>query len=197
MHHNPLENFKRPRNSPARERRISEREIQLMCLALGYQIGNQPTEKREFVGAAFLFAIETAMRAGEICTLTQSDINLKKSTAKLTKTKNGDDRSVPLSKKAKAILNDLPKPPDNETPLFQLKTGSLSTIFRRHRSENTPIEGLTFHDTRHEAITRLARKIHVLDLARMTGHRELNQLLTYYNPTTSDIASLLDNDTVE
>jgi integrase len=35
------------------------------------------------------------------------------------------------------------------------------------------IDDLTFHDTRHEAITRLAKKLQELDLARMVGHRDL------------------------
>lgn len=48
---------------------------------------------------------------------------------------------------------------------------------------------LTFHDTRHEAITRLAKKLHVLDLARMVGHSDIRQLHTYYNETAADIAA--------
>ena len=53
------------------------------------------------------------------------------------------------------------------------------------------IEDLTFHDTRHEALTRLARKLDVLDLARMVGHRDPRSLMIYYNPTASEIAQRL------
>jgi len=56
----------------------------------------------------------------------------------------------------------------------------------------TKIKDLTFHDTRHEAITRLAKKLDVLDLARMVGHRDIKQLLTYYNKSAKEIASQLD-----
>ena len=52
--------------------------------------------------------------------------------------------------------------------------------------------GLTFHDTRHEAITRLAKKLHPLDLARMTGHTNLQELMTYYNESAADVAAMLD-----
>jgi integrase len=45
-------------------------------------------------------------------------------------------------------------------------------MFRKVR-DDVAIVGLTFHDTRHEAITRLARKVDVLDLARITGHKDL------------------------
>ena len=53
------------------------------------------------------------------------------------------------------------------------------------------IVGLTFHDLRHEATTRLARKLDVLDLSRMTGHRDLKSLRRYYNPAAEEIADRL------
>ena len=53
------------------------------------------------------------------------------------------------------------------------------------------ITDLTFHDTRHEATTRLAKKLHVLDLARVTGHSNINELMTYYNKDARELADLL------
>ena len=49
------------------------------------------------------------------------------------------------------------------------------------------ITDLHFHDTRHEACTRLARKLEVLDLARMIGHKDLRSLMIYYNATASEL----------
>ena len=193
MNHNPTEELIRPKNPPARERRISQEEIEKICLALGYKKYMNPIFKRQFVGAAFLFAIETAMRAGEICQLTRSNIDLEKSTALLMKTKNGDTRKVPLSPTAKKILESLLcllEPSDNETPVFQLTPNTLDGNFRKYRNK-TDIEDLTFHDTRHEATTRLATTLPVLDLARVTGHRDINELLTYYNKSAEDIATEL------
>ena len=54
------------------------------------------------------------------------------------------------------------------------------------------IEDGTFHDTRHLVITRLAKKLNVLDLARMVGHRDLRQLQIYYNESAEDMARRLD-----
>lgn len=51
---------------------------------------------------------------------------------------------------------------------------------------------LHWHDSRHEAITRLARRLDVLDLARMIGHRDLRSLQVYYNATPAEIESRLD-----
>lgn len=54
------------------------------------------------------------------------------------------------------------------------------------------IEDDAFHDTRHLAITRLAKKLHMLDLTRMVGHKDLRQLQIYYNESTEVIAIRLN-----
>lgn len=195
MSHNPMKGLKRLKNPKPRNRRISEQEIAEICCALGYQDGVQPQLKREFVGAAFLFAIETAMRAGEICSLTPEDVDTRHKVAHLKKTKNGDERDVPLTDRAIVLLQSLPKVGDEET-LFQLSSRSLSTIFRKHKLQTT-IQDLTFHDTRHEATTRLAGKLHVLSLAKVTGHRDIKELMTYYNESAQDIAKKLSEETVQ
>jgi hypothetical protein len=43
------------------------------------------------------------------------------------------------------------------------------------------IDDATFHDSRHNATTRLAKKFQVLDLARAIGHNDLKKLMVYYN----------------
>jgi len=128
------------------------------------------------------------MRAGEICGLVASDIVGR--TATLRQTKNGTKRGVPLSRRAAELLRLLPEVP-NEEPLFGMKTGSLDARFREAK-KRAIIEDGTFHDTRHLAITRLARKLNVLDLARMVGHRDLRQLQVYYNESAETIALHLD-----
>jgi integrase len=63
-------------------------------------------------------------------------------------------------------------------------------LFRKCR-DRAGIVGLHFHDSRHEAITRLAQRLDVLDLARMVGHRDLKMLQAYYNATAEEIAARL------
>jgi integrase len=75
--------------------------------------------------------------------------------------------------------------------VFGLASGVLSSLFKRG-TERAGVAGLTFHDSRHEAITRLAKKLDVLKLARMVGHRDIKQLMTYYNETAAEIALQLD-----
>lgn len=179
----PTKDVERPKDPPHRDRRISEAEVDAICLQLGWdrKQSQAPTTKQHRVALAFLFAIETAMRAGEICSLKRDDVQGR--VARLHMTKNGRPRDVPLSARALEIWGLVPDG-------FDLSPAILDALFRKAK-KNAGIEGLTFHDTRHEAITRLAQKIDVLDLARMVGHTNINQLRTYYNPTAEDIASRL------
>lgn len=187
MNHNPMVDLKRPKNPPHRDRRISQEEIDQILVALNYTEDFELTMVCQRVAVAFLFALETAMRASEICSLMPGHLNLVERTALLATTKNGLPRYVPLSEEAIRLLKRLQ--PWGDT-LFDVKSGTLSTLFKKAVSK-TDIQNLTFHDTRHEAITRLAKKIDVLDLARMVGHRDIKQLMTYYNKSAADLAKLL------
>lgn len=189
MTHNPMEDLKRPKDPAHRDRRISQREIDLVLHALNYDESSPVIQQQQKVAVAFLLAIESGMRAGEICSLAPSNVNLIDQTAFLPDTKNGRARSVPLSKEAVRLLTRL-QPWANGGTVFGLSSGALSTLFKRGVSK-TDIVDLTFHDTRHEAITRLAKKLDVLDLARMVGHRDIKQLMTYYNRTAAELAKLL------
>ena len=44
---------------------------------------------------------------------------------------------------------------------------------------------------RHLAITRLAKKLQILDLARIVGHKDLRMLQIYYNETAEAMATKL------
>jgi integrase len=191
---NPMKGVKRPADSPPRDRLISPKEIEAVTLALGFQEGLPIGLPSQRVAVAFLFAIETAMRSGEILGLTSRTVDLEKRVAYLPLTKNGAARNVPLSTRAVELLALLPVVEEGAS-LFSLSDKSRDALFRKARdkafAQVPKDERLTFHDTRHEAITRLAKKLQPLDLARMTGHTDLNELLTYYNETAADIAARL------
>ncbi|MDK6075570.1 tyrosine-type recombinase/integrase [Massilia varians] len=188
----PTTDVRRPKESEARDRLYTEDEIERICLALGFDLDDeQPiTTVSQRVAVAFLFAIETAMRAGEICALVPRFVAGRVVTLPEEITKNGTKRKVPLSKRAVELLELLPAPAEGAT-IFGITTKSLDTLFRKAKTR-AGIEGATFHDSRHLAITRLAKKLHVLDLARMVGHRDLKQLQVYYNETAEEMAKLLD-----
>ena len=50
---------------------------------------------------------------------------------------------------------------------------------------------LRFHDSRAEAIWRLSKKLDVLELARVIGHRDIKSLLIYYQTDADELADRL------
>ncbi len=191
LDHIPFEDVKRPRNPKPRNRRISDTEIDAMCAALGYTDDASIEFKQQEIAIAFLLAIETGMRAGELCSLHWTDV--RERTVHLNKTKNYDERFVPLSAGAVALFAKMRGRDENR--VFTFSSATLDTMFRKARSKvekKIPkISSLHFHDTRHEACTQLSGKLTVLELARVIGHRDLKSLLIYYNPTPEELAAKL------
>ena len=191
LNDNPVLKISKPKPTKARTRRPTEQEIEELCKAM---LLTENTTKPELVtqrvALALLFAIETAMRAGEICGLTWNDIHLTKRIAHLPITKNGSSRDVPLSKRAIEIIEKLKG--IDEKSVFNVDAKTLDVLFRRAR-DKCEIEDLHFHDTRREALTRMSKKVPVEMLAKISGHKDLRILLNvYYRPEMSDIANLLD-----
>ena len=184
---NPVGDIKRPRQPKHRERRIGTEEINKIGFALHYSEGAPIIMKTQLVGLFFMIALETAMRLGEIVAVNNNNalINLEKRYIKLVDTKNGDNRKVPLSRKATELIKVMA-----DADLL-ITTESVSTLFRK-ATKACDIKDLTFHDSRHEALTRMARKVDVLDLAKISGHRDTRFLMVYYNPTSAEIADRLD-----
>jgi integrase len=179
----PMADVGKPASPPARRRRISADEIDRIVMALGY--GGGPAETvSDRVALAFLFALETAMRAGEILGLRPQDVAAKSVT--LQATKNGDVRRVPLSPRAREILTLLPA----ADPVFGLDPGSRDALFRKAR-DRAGVVDLHFHDSRAEAIWRLSKKLDVLELARVIGHRDIKSLMLYYHADADELADRL------
>lgn len=187
VRHSPLTSLKIPKAPPPRDRRISPKEEQKILDVLKFTGLRTPVLIRDYIALAFLFALETAMRSGEIVKLTWDNVYLSQRYVHIPDSKNGSKRNVPLSQKAIDILEVLPR--QNKT-CFKITSRQRDANFRTYR-DKTDINDLTFHDTRHEAITRLAKKIDIFDLSRMTGIRDLKTLMVYYNATASEIAERL------
>ena len=104
-------------------------------------------------------------------------------------------REVPLSTEALRILEQLRTndPSCANAPsqsVLGVKSASLDALFRKAKAR-AGIDGLHSHDSRAEAITRLAKKLDILSLARMVGHRDLRMLQVYYRESAEDLAKRL------
>lgn len=183
MSSNPMEGVRQPPESAPRDRRPTNDELDRLQVSAGQDLSNATA--RAF--HAFLFAIETGMRAGEIVGLTADRVDLVKRVAQLPITKNGSAREVGLSSEAVRLIEAMP----DLDPVFGLNSAQLDALWRKVR-DRAGVENLTFHDSRHEAITRLSKKIDVLPLAKMVGHRDIKMLMTYYEESAEEIAKMLD-----
>jgi len=184
MQSNPMTGVRKPTEPPPRDRLPTEAEIERMQYVAGTDLAT--ASGRMF--HSFRFACETAMRAGEIIGLTWDNIDLDRRVAHLPMTKNGRSRDVPMTADAVALLRALP----GTDPVFGLTSRQLDALFRAVRSK-AQVEGLRFHDSRAYALTKLARKVDVLTLAKISGHRDLRILSnTYFRETAEDIAKRLD-----
>lgn len=186
MEHYPLKEVEMPKKGKARDKIYSEAQIKRILDALDYKgtVANQ----RHKIAVAFLLAIETAMRQGEIWGMDWEHVRCEQRHIFLPDTKNGTSREVPLSLVAIELLQSL-NPGTGR--VFNFSQASAGVIFRR-TLELCGIEDMTFHDTRHTSVTRLAKKLDMLTLAKMVGHKDPRMLMTYYNPTSHDTAQLLD-----
>lgn len=173
---NPVKIIKLPPINDARERRVLESELDVVCRA----------SRSSILAPVVRLAVETAMRRGEIVNLEWKHIDLGRRVARLPETKNGHPRDVPLSSRAVAVLESLPRPIRGGR-VFDVREDAITQAFER-ACRRAGIEDLRFHDLRHEATSRLAEKLPVHDLAKVTGHRDLRMLMRYYHPRAEELA---------
>ena len=184
----PLKGLTRPGDNPPRDRRVTSNEVRRICRWLGYRTGAVETKQQQ-VALALLIALRTGMRAGEVLSLSARNVDLQRRVATVqhkTQRLTGRPREVPLSKHAIRLLRQL------DPAGFTLTSASLDALFRKC-TRALLIEDLHFHDSRGEALTRLSRKVDVMTLARISGHKDLRVLMDhYYRESSADIARRLD-----
>ena len=186
---NPVRDVDRPANPKHRRRRIdNEDEVNRILLALGYEEDLKVRTTQQHIAVAFLLAIETAMRLGELMGLLWSNVFYDKRYLHIVDSKNSDSRDVPLSSRAVELLKKIPQ---HGQSVFKCGSDQASTLFTR-AVKRAGVRDLHFHDTRREALTRLSKKLDVLELAKMVGHRDPRSLMIYYAETAEEIAKKLD-----
>ncbi|WP_366523854.1 tyrosine-type recombinase/integrase [uncultured Algimonas sp.] len=189
----PMDDVKKFADPPARDRRVLPDEIDTISGLL--DLDREPwVSKKQITGAVFLFAIETAIRSSEILRMRNRDI--QDNVVHLPDSKNSKPRFVPLTARAREIVAKVrgDRTAPNDHP-FLISDADRDSVFRTAR-DASGIENLVFHDSRHEGITRLARVfVNPLDLQRVTGHKNLNQLLVYYETSPQELAERLNSAT--
>ena len=166
---NPLTLIRMPKNNPPRERRLKAGEYERL------EEANKASHSW-YLWPIVVIAIETGMRRNEILGLRWEHINKEKRLVFLPMTKNGASRRVPLSNKAFEMLLSVKT---NKEAAFPITDIAFRQAWDRLR-QRAEIADLTFHDLRHEAISRLFEsglKIH--EVMAISGHKTAGQLFRY------------------
>ena len=177
---NPVRLIQRPKNNRPRDRRLNEGELE------GILDATQSTALSSIV----LFALETAMRRGEIAKAKWKHLQQSQRVLLVPETKTGVPRCIPLSCKAMTVLQALPR--INDEIIFGLRSDSISQAFER-TCNRAGIQDLHFHDLRPEATSRLFEKgLNPMQVSSITGHKTFEMLKRYTHLKAEDLVKLLD-----
>jgi integrase len=183
---NPLRDVRRPPSGPGRDRRLLPGEEERL-------FGELARARNSWLVPLIGLALETAMRRGELLALDWGHVDLERRVAHLPDSKNGRPRGIPLSPRAAAILEDLK---DDERPsggpVFRATVEAVKLAFQR-AVKRAGLSDFRFHDLRHEAISRLAERgdLSILEVAAISGHRDLRMLQRYTHLSAGKIAQKL------
>lgn len=169
---NPVLKVRMPADGKARERRLTKVEwkrLEEECRA----------SRNIYLWPSVELALESSARQGELLFVKWKNVDLVKGTAFLEKTKNGEARTVPLSPIAISILKGLPRLIGGAVIPVQRMT--LYHAFKA-AVKRAGIEDFTFHDLRHEGLSRLAERgdFSLLEMAAVSGHKTIQVLKKHY-----------------
>lgn len=185
---NPMRDVRKPAEPDHRERVIAQWEVRRMLRAMGWSALKPVRSVSHAVGWCFVVALQTGMRAGELCGLQWADVRADHVVLHAGKTKTGKGREVPLQPTARRALQAMRG--FDDVLVFGISAQTLDALFRKYRGR-CGLSGFTFHDSRHTAATRLAPLVDVLTLCKIFGWTTATRALVYYNPTGSQLARQL------
>ena len=171
-----------------RDRYISDSEVDLLRATFAAQV-----KLKLSMPDLMDFALATALRLGEICRITHEDFSHNEGIIlirdrKDPKRKEGNHMKVPLSSKARAIIQ---RQPTHTGRIFPYRPNSVSLAWIAACSL-AKIENVTFHDLRHRAITDLfAKGLRIDQVALVSGHKTWAQLRRYTQTQPQSVVELL------
>ena len=166
---NPVSEISQPKLNNARDRRLHPGELRKLEAA--FEQCRNPV-----VGHVIRFAIESAMRRGEILAMRWSHVDLAQHMVHIPLTKTGKPRTIPLTDQAIAIL----KAQEQSGGLvFPITANALKLAWVRV-TKRAGLADLHFHDLRHEAVSRFFEMgLSLPEVAIISGHRDPRMLFRY------------------
>lgn len=177
---NPVELVRKPAPGKARDRVLNDEQRVALLRACGEC-------QNPWVRPVVLFALETGARRGEILALHWGDVDLARCTARVDGKTGG--RVIPLSPQCVAMLRQLPQSLCGR--VFPITVEALRQAYLR-AVKRAGLQDWTFHDCRHDALTRMARwGLSVLELRAVSGHATANMLQHYVSIDPAELARKL------
>lgn len=170
--------------SKSRERRPTPSE-----LALLYDYWDNNAQLKTPMTDIVRFAIETAMRIGEVTRITWDDLDVERKVITIRDRKHpqekiGNNQKIPLLGQSFDIIMKQPKKSDR---IFPYQEHSISTYFTR-TAQKLGIKDLRLHDMRHEGISRLFEQGYTIEQVKLvSGHASPNMLFRYVNLKAEDL----------
>lgn len=183
---NPCKLVRRPSPPRGRDRRLAPGEEDKLLAAVD-------AGRNIYLRPLIVLAIETGMRRGELLGLRWEHIDLDIGVAHLPMTKNGDARSVPLSIRARTVLQSLRegRRVASEPRVLPTTASAVSQAWG-HLRVRASMPDLKLHDLRHEAVSRLfERGLNLMEVAAISGHKELSMLRRYTHLRAADLVAKL------
>lgn len=192
---NPLASIRKPKAPNGRERRLEPGELAGLSTACA-------TVRSTLLLHGIHMAIETGMRRGELLAIQWKHINFDTRVLHIPVTKTGKPRSIPLTERAREILTERKALPDADARYaFPVSANAFRLAWERckrraERAGCVGIQGLRFHDLRHEAVSRFFEMgLNTAEVATISGHKDLRMLFRYTHLKAEDIvAKLREND---
>lgn len=193
---NPVSLVRKPSPPHGRDRRLRRGEELALLEACD-------AHSNPMLGWIVRLALFTGMRMGEIVSLNVDQVDLDRRIVRLSETKNGSARTVPLTLAAvdvmRSAITNVARP-EKCSLIFFGEPGKKGV---RGPYEFRPawydalarakIKGLRFHDLRHEAVSRLVEAgLSDQEVSAISGHRSMQMLKRYTHLRAEDLVSKLD-----
>ncbi len=127
-----------------------------------------------------VFALDTGGRRSELLRLDWRNVNLEKGLVTFVKTKNGEDRTIRLTSRAKAVLEEQGKKTSGTVFTYKGKAIRDTNSSFANARKNAGIENFRFHDLRHTFASRLVQQgVSLYEVMHLTGHKSVSMVQRY------------------
>jgi integrase len=178
---NPVRQIEQPEPSRPRERRLRVEETCAFWNAV-------ERAKAAWVRPFIVLAIETGMRRGELLSIMWRDVDLSSRVIRVQLTKNGHERTIPLTPIAAQTLSSWPK---THSRVFPVTAVAVRQAWDR-LVKRASLRDLRLHDLRHEAVSRFFELgLTAPEVALISGHRDARMLFRYTHLRPEAVAQKL------